>query len=274
MIQEYTQAIKDLTQETINDIHTAMPGRIVSFNPDKCEAAVLPLGKFRKPDGALIDFPVINEVPVFFPQGMGQTASIVYPVKSGDECWLMFGEQALDQWRAGRLPAPLPGTETRTELRFDLTNAICIVGLFARANPLVKEAIAKNAVIINRNGTQIMLLPNNAVDVIGNTTIHGTLTVTDDVTAQRNVSIAGNEYIDGSTAIMGSESVEGIITVGGIAGGGSGHAILDGNLHVRGNVTIDGSENLWNEDEDEYIRINTHIHATTAGETSDPKNKE
>jgi hypothetical protein len=148
-LQEFTQEMKSFVYDMIRDIHTAMPGKIVAFNPDKCEADVLPFGKWKKPDGGMLDYPKIPGVSVYFPQGTGQTASIVYPVKPGDECILLFSEQALDTWRTG--------ATSDTDLRFDLQNAIALVGLFSKPNALAKEACDSGAIIIDRSGTRIAL---------------------------------------------------------------------------------------------------------------------
>jgi hypothetical protein len=130
-------------------MHTAIPGKVVSFDPDKCEASILPFGKYKKPDGSMMDFPRLNEVPVLFLQSAGQTATIVYPVKPDDHCLIFVSEQTLDTWRTG--------AESNTDLRFDLTNAVAVVGLFVRPNPLVKEACSDDSLIIEKDGERVRL---------------------------------------------------------------------------------------------------------------------
>jgi len=149
MIQEFTQEMKNLVEDKIRDLHTVLPGKIVSFDPARCEAIVLPHGKYMKPNGEMIDFPKISSVPVLFPQGAGQTAAIVWPVKEGDECLLLFAEQTLETWR--------DGTESMTNLRFDLQNAVAIVGLFAKPSPAVNEACSEDALIIEKGGERVKL---------------------------------------------------------------------------------------------------------------------
>lgn len=189
MIQEFTQEIKNLILDTIRDLHTVIPGKIESFNPDKCEASVLPYGKFKKPDGSMIDYPKLSGVPVYIMQSSSQTATIVYPVKKDDECLVLFSEQALDTWRTGMA--------SDIDLRFDLSNAVAIVGMFSKPNSLMKAAVAQDAVIIDRNGTRITLLPDNKVEIIGDTTIYGKLTVTGNLTAQSNLDVSGTGTIGG-----------------------------------------------------------------------------
>jgi hypothetical protein len=142
MMQELTQELKHLLLDTIRDVHTAVPGKILKFDPDTCEASVQPTAKFRKPDGSLLDFPQIHAVPVFFPQALGQKVTFTWRVEPGDEVIVFFLEQALDQWRTG--------AESATELKFDLQNAFAITGFFAKANPLVKRAHENESIILQR----------------------------------------------------------------------------------------------------------------------------
>ena len=157
MKQEFTQEMKNLILDIVRDVHTAVPGKIVTFDPDKCEATIQPTAKYRKPDGGLIDYPKIFEVPVYFPQSTAQKVSIVHHIKPGDECLILMLEQALDQWRTG--------AESATELHFDMQNAVAIPGLFARPNPLVRRAHDNESIIIQREGSFIEMFGSGAMDI-------------------------------------------------------------------------------------------------------------
>ena len=103
MTPNYTKNIKNYMQDYTQDIHTALPGRIIRFDADLCEATVKPYGKYRKadentPNKEKIDYPEIHGVPVFFPQSIGQKVTIVYPVKPDDECLLIYNEKSLETW--------------------------------------------------------------------------------------------------------------------------------------------------------------------------------
>ena len=75
-----------------------MPGKIVSFDPSTGLATVLPIMKFRKPDGSTMEYPQITGVPVMFPQSMNQQATIAYPIKPDDGCIILVAEQSIDYW--------------------------------------------------------------------------------------------------------------------------------------------------------------------------------
>ncbi len=149
MLQEFVQEVQNSIDQSIRGIHTAMPGEILAYDPATGRATVKPTMKFKKPDGTTMDFPQITGVPVLFQQGMGQNATIAFPVKAGDGCMIIVGEQSLDYWMYGQ--------ETSTDLAFDMTNAMCIPGLFVKANSVVAEACNNNAIIVDVVGTRLTI---------------------------------------------------------------------------------------------------------------------
>lgn len=83
MMQEFVDQINKSARSATEDMHTALPGEIKSYDPDKGVATVLPKAKFTKPDGSMMDFPEISGVPVMFPQSKNVT--IAWPIKKGDK---------------------------------------------------------------------------------------------------------------------------------------------------------------------------------------------
>ena len=137
MNAELVERIKETAQNAAGNIHTAVPGTIVSYDPAKGVATVKPTMKYTTKGG----------VPVVFQQHMGQKATVAFPVKPGDGCLLVISEQSLDYFMYGQ--------ETGTNLKFDLTNAVAIPGLFAKANTVVAEACNEDAIIVDVSGTRI-----------------------------------------------------------------------------------------------------------------------
>lgn len=170
MMQEFVQEIQNTVQRGLRGIHTAMPGQIVSFDAAKGIATVKPAMKFKKPDGKTMDFPQVTGVPVVFPQGNAQGATVAFPIKPGDSCLLVVAEQSLDYWQYGQ--------ETSTDLAFDMTNAICIPGLFAQGNSVVADACAQNAVIVDVKGTRLTVKGGSVTISAPEVTVEGNLTVT------------------------------------------------------------------------------------------------
>lgn len=186
MMQELVQRVQDTATDTVNTVHTALPAKIISFDPSTCRAAVLPTMKYKKPDGKSIDYPEVTGVPVVFPQGAGQKASISFPVKAGDECLLVLAEGALDYWLYER--------ETQSELRFDLTNGMVIPGLFKTPGPGIEQACAEDAVVV-MTGKTTLAVTLKGVDIIGEVTIKGDVTVTGKISATGDVVGGGKSLV-------------------------------------------------------------------------------
>ena len=173
---EFVEQVKQTVNTLLDQVHTCTPGKIVSFDPGSCQATVLPAMKIKKPDGKMMDYPQITGVPVLFPQSYGQGATIAFPVKPGDGCLIFFAEQALDQFLYER--------DTGTDLKFDLTNADAIVGLFVKGNSVMAEATNGNAIIVDVKGTRVTVksglvqIDAATVKINGNVTITGDLTTT------------------------------------------------------------------------------------------------
>lgn len=194
MNQEYVQAMKDLFKSMSNEMHTALPGKIVSFDAASCTATVQPVMKYTKPDKSTIDFPELPSVPVVFPQGAGLGVSIAFPVVAGDTCLLVFSEQSIDYWRYGQ--------ETGTDLRFDVSNAMCIPGLFTSGSEAVQKACAENAAVMVAGGTSLTV-SSSGVSIKGNLSVDGGITSTGDTVAQGK-SVASHTHTGDSGGMTSS----------------------------------------------------------------------
>lgn len=200
MIQEFVQMIEDTIRDITYEMHTAIPGVISSFDPNKGIATVKPSGTLFMKDGKKLKYPTISKVPVLFPQGYGQKATIAFPVKQGDGCLLIICENDLRSWVSS-------GKETDNFMKFDLTNAVCIPGMFSKSSEAIKKANRDNAIVIqNSDESEIVIkkkelslsnkkssikmndqkieiscektsisVTNNGVEIEGNLTIHGSI---------------------------------------------------------------------------------------------------
>jgi hypothetical protein len=85
------------------DLHTAMPGEIISYNRQTQKVKVKPLLKrllLDQDGGEIVEpLPVINDVPLAVLRGGG--FFITFPVKPGDKCTLLFSERSLDFYMEG-----------------------------------------------------------------------------------------------------------------------------------------------------------------------------
>ncbi len=235
-MQEFVQQIKDTVDECISDIHTALPAKIVSVDSATGLATVLPTMKKVLANGSTMSYPQISGVPVVLPQGSGQLVSIAFPVKAGDSCLLIISEQSLEYWLYGR--------ETDTTLLFDITNAICIPGLFQAPPDSFLDACDSDSVIVDAGETKLVV--NTAgIGITGSLTVNGDLTVIGEASMESGVSVGGVLDVTGAASANGGASIKGNLSVtGGISAGGN--ASIDGNIEVGGSGKFGGSVSATN----------------------------
>ncbi|MEN3753726.1 Gp138 family membrane-puncturing spike protein [Mangrovibacter sp. SLW1] len=115
------------------NLRVSMPGIIQSFDPDTVTATVqlAVYGKEYATDGSLVSAPVplLVDVPVEFPRGGGCT--LTFPVKQGDECWVLFGDRCIDFWWQNG------GIQEAVDSRMhDISDATVFVGPQSQANKI------------------------------------------------------------------------------------------------------------------------------------------
>mgnify|MGYP001767638139 CR=1 FL=1 len=115
-------AVRAEVEASTLDLHTAMPGIVLSFDKNKQTAVVQPaVQKFFRGKG-FVEIKQVMDVPVQFPRGGGFV--LTFPVAAGDECLLVFSERAIDHWfETGRTSPP---SDTRTH---SLSDGFAIVGV-------------------------------------------------------------------------------------------------------------------------------------------------
>ena len=156
MLQELTQAIEETVKSMINEIHTALPGKIVSFDREKGLATIKPIGKFITSSQKVLEYPELSEVPFVFPYSSQAEVGIFFPVQAGDTCMIVISEVELDEWRNG--------AESEGSLHFDLTNAIAIPSLLKSDDKLsecLSESAEKSAVIIATKNSKVLVSKDN-----------------------------------------------------------------------------------------------------------------
>jgi hypothetical protein len=102
------------------EIHTALPGKVKSYDPDTQTADIVPVIKQATPrkDGSVDEtaLSVIPNVRVLWPRAGG--AYLHLPMAAGDYVLLVFNEAAIGHWRdTGQVPSP-PGDLSRHSLSY------------------------------------------------------------------------------------------------------------------------------------------------------------
>src|SRR5210317_1302524 len=154
-------AIRRAFINMMKEVHTTMPGKIVSFDPITQSARVQPLIKrvyvTKEIDGTEtpveVDIPQLINVPVIFLRGGGWC--ITFPVKSEDECIIHFSERSIDSWRKNG------GNQPPKDWRMhDYSDAICQVGLSSEPN-VISEFNNDHFQIRNEDGDVKITLQND-----------------------------------------------------------------------------------------------------------------
>lgn len=165
MSDETVAILNTFVGSLLEDVHTALPGRIESYEGhSERKARVKPLVMVRPRVGGAIEIPPIDNVPVVFPSS--GAAELIFPLQRGDGCLLIFSEAALGSFLEGT-----GATEPETSHRHALTDAICIPGLWSfRSVPAPPPA--EDSLYLRYNGAAIEITAGgdiNLADANGNT---------------------------------------------------------------------------------------------------------
>src|SRR5512138_1112258 len=111
------EVLDAVLESRLLEVHTAIPGKVVSYDPATQTAEVTPVVQRAEPraDGGntLTPLPSISDVPVQWPRGGG--FALHFPLAPGDHVLLVFSEAAIGHWRASGELAP-PGDLRRHSL--------------------------------------------------------------------------------------------------------------------------------------------------------------
>jgi hypothetical protein len=145
------QVINDAIEGALLEVHTAMPGIVVAYDPAKQVADIQPCFKRKYKDGRVVALPVISSVPVCFPRA--GKAWVILPLQAGDPVTLHFMERALDSWTTqGGVVDP---DEPR---HHDLSDAIAVPGPAPFNAPAT--VTDPTAIIIQNDKSQIIITPD------------------------------------------------------------------------------------------------------------------
>lgn len=152
---------RSATENQLANMRVAMPGIIISFDPDKQTASVQPaitenIQIEDKPTEAM-ELPILSDVPVCFPRAGGYC--ITFPVKKGDECLLVFADMCIDGWwQSGGVQDQM---ETR---RHDLSDAFALIGVTSVPRA-VKGYSSDSVMLRNEDGDTYVEIRNNKITI-------------------------------------------------------------------------------------------------------------
>ena len=196
------ESIRAMIGRDRNDLHTAIPACVVSYDAATQKATVQPeiFAETTDIDGNRVatKLPAITDVPVVFPRSGAY--GITFPLAAGDTVLVVFSESSLDKWAT-------KGGDTDPEDRrkHSLSDAIAIPGLFPFNKPT--SQVASGAMVIS--GGEIRIGSKDASELVA---LHS------DVSALRNfvnthVHAGVTSGMASTSAPVGTPSVSGATKV-------------------------------------------------------------
>jgi hypothetical protein len=164
----------------IANVHTAMPATIIKYDSVTKKATVKPSIKKVFANNTVVSMPTVSNVPVVMPRTA--IAGLNIPVNVGDSVLLVFSERSLERWlfSGGEVE---PGFDRK----FDLTDAIAIVGLYSFNAQIHDEKDA--AFLYNKTG--IIKIDGNSKIAIGNASDELLAIVDALIVAIRDMTVGG-----------------------------------------------------------------------------------
>jgi len=183
--------IKNMIDDSLNELHTSLACKIISINHSAGTCTVQPLAK-RELCQQKINYPPLIDVRLDFLKFGGWSFQI--PRQVGDVVWVGFSETALSD-------------ETSLE-RFSL-NEPYIIGSCEKGFEDNSEDI-----ILQGAGTRIEIKGNGDITILAGS---NETTITSNVTLNGNLTINGNTTQTGTVTVNGSIGASGDVTGKGIS---------------------------------------------------------
>jgi len=188
------EAVRAALDGRLAEVWTALPGVVAGFDPVAMTVSVQAAikGRVTGPDGSTrsVALPLLVDVPVVFPRGGGFT--LTFPVKSGDECLVVFSSRCMDAWwQSGGVQEPL---EPRLH---DLSDGFALVGPFSQAERLDNVSAENVQLRTNDGTTYIEIQPSGRVRIDSeDIELHARKSYSWDVDGygQRITSLGGGSY--------------------------------------------------------------------------------
>lgn len=234
-------------------IWTALPGIIQKFDPVELTCEVQPAiqGKRVLEDGGVevVNLPLLLDCPVVFPHAGG--CSMTFPIKTGDECLVVFACRAIDVWwQSGGIQPP---AETRMH---DLSDGFVIPGPWSQAKRISGVSTSRLEIRSDDHQALVSIHPQSH-DVTVETT--GKLTGT--IGGAATLKCPTLKIDCPSTTITGDVKIEKNLTVVGAITGTGGLTVSGGSgATVSGDVVADGIS----------LKSHTHTEQGDGAETSLP----
>lgn len=188
---DQTEALKQFINGQIDQINTAIPCEIVSYENGR--VTVKPSGERKFPDGDTNPHPTIHNLRYVWPTFSGGQAGFKGPVTSGDKCLMICCQQAIDD------PDDLR--------RYDLVDSYVIPGGDysdeVPGNDDVRIFFGNAFIAIDETGKMTIKAPGGIVQDSPTHDITGTQNVTGDVVVN-GIKLGSHKHPGDSGGVTGS----------------------------------------------------------------------
>jgi len=160
------ETLRRVLDARLTDLHTALPGRVQSYDATTQTADIEPMIKRGVPTGgeedevALETLPVLPSVPILFPSG-GQ-CFVTFPLAVGDPVLIVFCERDTSQFR-GTGAVSDPGVPTM----HGLSGAVAIPCAFGPRSAAMSGVSSTDLVVGRANGLANITVKSARVEVGG-----------------------------------------------------------------------------------------------------------
>lgn len=161
------ETLRRVLDARLMDLHTALPGRVQSYDAATQTADIEPMIKRGVPTGgeedevALETLPVLPSVPILFPSG-GQ-CFVTFPLAVGDPVLIVFCERDTSQFR-GTGAVSDPGVPTM----HGLSGAVAIPCAFGPRSAAMSGVSTTDLVVGRANGLANLTIKSGTAEVGGN----------------------------------------------------------------------------------------------------------
>lgn len=216
------QQLKRAIWSELADLHTNLPGTIMSYNATSGRAVVKPSLSKLLANGQELPAPTIVDVPVCWPSGDAYSALLAMPLKAGDSVTLKFSERAVDDWLEN-------GSQVPNDPRmFDLCDAFATPTTDWRpinADPTrVTLRYGATTIYLAKDGSMEVNAPAGTVwngpgTLNGDWTHNGNLTRNGDLTGNGSISQSGGSFTHDGTNVGATHRHSGVEPGSGNSGG-------------------------------------------------------
>ncbi|MTC35815.1 translation initiation factor IF-2 [Providencia alcalifaciens] len=233
-----------MKESVMSGLFVALPCIVQSFNPEAVTIEAQPAIKWRvNEDGVdkTVPLPLLVDVPVIFPRGGG--ATLTFPIKSGDECLVIFADRCIDYWwQSGGVQ------EAVDPRKHNLSDGFALVGPQSQAQKI--SGISTSEVQLRSDDGSAYIAINT-----------GSKDVTVITPAKLTATAKGGTEINSPEIVLnGNVTINGNLSQG--MGKGGGEAKMNGPVTVINDVTAGG------------ISLTKHKHGgvqTGGSNTGEPK---